>query len=98
MPNDQAPPNGPAASSGKVTRGSAYARSQLDDALALSGYAVSAGVHTPSGDPLPFADIGVIQGTAAKLGLFDPPFPRLDRASGAVRCGGAPGCCWLVLA
>ena len=73
MPNDQASPNGPAASSGKVTRGSAYARSQLDDALALSGYAVSAGVHTPGGDPLPFADIGVIQGTAAKLGLFDPP-------------------------
>jgi hypothetical protein len=73
MPNDQAPPNGLAAPSGKVTLGSAYARSQLDDALALSGYAVSAGVHTPGGDPLPFADIGVIQGTAAKLGVFDPP-------------------------
>jgi hypothetical protein len=26
--------------SGKITRASAYARSQLDDALALSGYAV----------------------------------------------------------
>ncbi|MDB5579549.1 MAG: hypothetical protein JWR80_4725 [Bradyrhizobium sp.] len=71
MPNDQVP----AAStpSGNVTRASAYARSQLDDALALSGYAVSAGVHSPGGDPLPFADIGVIQGTAAKLGVFDPP-------------------------
>ena len=75
MPNDQASSNGPAAStpSGKVTRASAYARNQLDDALALSGYAVSAGVHSPGGDPLPFADIGVIHGTAAKLGVFDPP-------------------------
>lgn len=75
MPNDQAATNGPAAStpSGKITRASPYARSQLDDALALSGYAVSAGVHSPGGDPLPFADIAVIQGTAAKLGVFDPP-------------------------
>jgi hypothetical protein len=75
MPNDQVPTSEPAAStpSGRVTRASAYARSQLDDALALSGYAVSAGVHSPGGDPLPFADIGVVQATAAKLGVFDPP-------------------------
>jgi hypothetical protein len=74
MPNDQATTSGPAGStsSGKVTLASAHVRSQLTDALALSGYAVSAGVHTPAGDPLPFADIGVIHGTAAQLGVFDP--------------------------
>jgi hypothetical protein len=60
-------------SSGKITAGSKYARSQLHDALTLSGYAVSAGVQTAVGEPLPFADIGVIQGTAAKLGMFDAP-------------------------
>jgi len=76
MPNDEAAPSVPAAAvtaSGKVTRASAYARGQLDDALALAGYAVSAGIHTPGDDPLPFGDIGVIQATAAKLGVFDPP-------------------------
>jgi hypothetical protein len=59
--------------SGKITRASAYALRQLDDALTLSGYAVSAGVQTSAGGPLSFADIGVIQSTAAKLGVFDPP-------------------------
>ena len=59
--------------SGKITRASAYALRQLDDALTLSGYAVSAGVQTSAGGPLSFADIGLIQGTAAKLGVFDPP-------------------------
>jgi len=75
MPTDITPAAGTDAStlSGKITRASAYARSQLDDALALCGYAVSAGVQTSAGEPLSFADIGVIQGTAAKLGLFDPP-------------------------
>ena len=74
MPDDQPPPNEPAATpSGKITRASVYVVSQLDDAMTLSGYAVSAGIHTPSGEPLPFGDIGVIQGTAAKLGVFDPP-------------------------
>ncbi len=57
--------------SGKITVANAYARSQLSDALALSGYAVSAGVRTSAGEPLPFADIGLIHGTAAKLGMFD---------------------------
>src|SRR5258705_7914914 len=74
MPDDQPPPNEPAATpSGKITRASVYVVSQLADAMTLSGYAVSAGIHTPSGEPLPFGDIGVIQGTAAKLGVFDPP-------------------------
>jgi hypothetical protein len=59
--------------SGKISRTNAYARGQLDDALALCGYAVSAGVQTSAGEPLPFADIGLIQGTAAKIGLLDSP-------------------------
>jgi len=81
MPTDITPTTGTDASTlGKITRASAYARNQLDDALALCGYAVSAGVQTSAGEPLSFADIGLIQGTAAKLGLFDPleggtPFP-----------------------
>ena len=75
MPTDITPAAGTDAStlSGKITRASAYARGRLDDALALCGYAVSAGIQTSAGEPLSFADIGLIQGTAAKLGLFDPP-------------------------
>jgi hypothetical protein len=72
MPNDA---TGGAASStppGKVTLASAYARRQLDDALSLVGYGVSAGVQTAAGAPLSFADIGLIHETAAKLGKFDP--------------------------
>lgn len=59
--------------SGKITVASDYARSQLSDALTLSGYAVSAGFQTSAGEPLPFDDIGVIHGIAAKLGMFDGP-------------------------
>lgn len=59
--------------SGKISRTNAYVRGQLDDALALCGYAVSAGVQTPVGEPLPFADVGLIQSTAAKIGLLDSP-------------------------
>lgn len=59
--------------SGKITTASEYARRQIGDALALSGYAVSAGVQTAAGEPLPLADIGVIQSTAAKLGMFEAP-------------------------
>jgi hypothetical protein len=70
MPTDGVETSTP---SGKITTANAYARSQLGDALALSGYAVSAGIQTAAGEPLPFADIGVIQGTAAKLGMFDAP-------------------------
>jgi hypothetical protein len=70
--------------SGKITRASAYAMSQLDDALTLSGYAVSAGVQTSAGEPLSFADIGVIQGTAAKLGVFDPPAEGKGPSSSSV--------------
>jgi hypothetical protein len=63
----------PTATPGKITLASPYAEKRLDDALALSDYAVSAGLQTPAGDPLSFADIGLIQGTAARLGKFDPP-------------------------
>lgn len=76
MPTDTTSPAAAADTStpsGKITRASAYALRQLDDALTLSGYAVSAGVQTSAGGPLSFADIGLIQGTAAKLGVFDPP-------------------------
>jgi hypothetical protein len=67
MPDDQAdaPP------SGSITAASAYARGQLDGALALCGYAVSAGVPSPRGEPQLFVDIGIIHGTAAKLGMFE---------------------------
>jgi hypothetical protein len=75
MANQVAPSAGPnpATTPGKITLASPYAEKRLDDALALSDYAVSAGVQTPAGEPLSFADIGLIQGTAAKLGKFDPP-------------------------
>jgi hypothetical protein len=75
MATDTTPTTGTDAStpSGRIKRANAYARSQLDDALALSGYAVSAGVRTPAGEPLAFADIGLIQGTAAKLGMLGAP-------------------------
>lgn len=60
-------------SSGKITAESDYARSQVGGALALSGYAVSAGIQTAAGEPLSFADIGLIHGIAAKLGMFEAP-------------------------
>jgi hypothetical protein len=59
--------------SGKINGASDYARAQIGDALALTGYAVSAGIQTAAGDPLPLADIGLIQSTAAKLGWYDGP-------------------------
>jgi hypothetical protein len=59
-------------SPGRITLGSDFARRQLEDALALSAYAVSAGILSPAGDAFGFGDIAVIQGIAAKLGLFDP--------------------------
>jgi hypothetical protein len=75
MPNDTAPANVAATASppGKITLASAQVRSQLVDALALSNHAVSTGFQTSAGEPLLFSDIGVIQGTAAALGTFDPP-------------------------
>lgn len=62
---------------------SGYARSQLGDALTLCGYAVSAGVQTAAGEPLPLADIGVIQSTAAKLGMFEAPGGATSSSSSA---------------
>lgn len=58
---------------GNITAASAYARGQVDDALALCGYAVAAGVQSPRGEPQLFADITVIHGTAARLGMFEAP-------------------------
>lgn len=69
MPADETNTSTP---SGNITAASAYARSQLEDALALCGYAVSAGVQSPRGEPQLFVDIGIIHGTAAKLGMFEP--------------------------
>jgi hypothetical protein len=73
MPSNVAPIAGvdPAIPPGKIAND--YVRGQLNDALALCGYAVSAGVQTSAGEPLPFADIGLIHGTAAKMGLLDSP-------------------------
>jgi len=68
MPADGTDASAP---SGKITGANDYVRNQLGDALTLSGYAVSAGVPTPAGEPPLFADIALIHGTAAKLGLFD---------------------------
>jgi hypothetical protein len=75
MPNETAPTNvaATAAPPSKVTLASAQVHSQLVDALALSNHAVSTGFKTSAGEPLLFGDIGVIQGTAAALGMFDPP-------------------------
>jgi len=75
-------PNGisPAAQAGAgapqgVTIGSDYARQQLEDALALSRYAVSNGIQLASGDPLPLDDVALIQGTAANLGMLEAAPP-----------------------
>jgi hypothetical protein len=63
--------SGVSAPSGKVTSTSSYVRRQVADALALSGYAVSSGYPTLSGEPLALSDIALIQDTAAKLGLYE---------------------------
>jgi hypothetical protein len=68
MPADE---TNAATPSGKITAASAYARGQVEDALALCGYAVGAGVQSPGGEPQLFVDIGIIQGTAAMLGMFE---------------------------
>jgi len=57
---------------GRITLESEYARQQIQDALALSTYAVSAGVRSSTGEVFAFDDIGAIQDTAARLGMFDP--------------------------
>ncbi|WFU13822.1 hypothetical protein [Bradyrhizobium sp. CB3481] len=67
------PPSGNTTPSGNITAASAYARGQVEDALSLCGYAVAAGVHSPRGEPQLFADIAVIHGTAARLGMFEAP-------------------------
>ena len=67
------PPTGNTTPSGNITAASAYARGQVEDALSLCGYAVAAGVHSPRGEPQLFADIAVIHGTAARLGMFEAP-------------------------
>jgi hypothetical protein len=68
MPGDETNTSTP---SGNITAASAYARGQIEDALALCGYAVGAGVQSPRGEPQLFVDIGIIQGTAAMLGMFE---------------------------
>ena len=67
------PPSGNTTPSGNIAAASAYARGQVDDALALCGYAVAAGVQSPRGEPQLFADIAVIHGIAARLGMFEAP-------------------------
>jgi hypothetical protein len=69
---------------GKIAATNAYARGQLEGALALAGYAVSAGIHSPGGDPLPFADIGTIHDVAAKLGVLDAPAGEIAPTPAAV--------------
>jgi hypothetical protein len=59
--------------SGKITAANAYARGQVEDALALCGYAVGSGLESPRGEPQLFADIAVIHGIAATLGMFEAP-------------------------
>lgn len=61
---------GAGAPQGAVTLESNYAKGQLEDALALSRYAVSAGIQLSSAEPLPLEDVAIIQGTAAKLGVL----------------------------
>ena len=70
QPGNQATTTTPSA---KITAASTYARGQVEDALALCGYAVASGIQSPRGEPQLFIDIAVIHGTAATLGMFEPP-------------------------
>jgi hypothetical protein len=70
MPADETNTSTP---SGNITAASDYARGQVEDALALCRYVVATGVKSSRGEPQLFVDIGIINGTAASLGLFEPP-------------------------
>jgi hypothetical protein len=61
---------GTVTSPGTVSLESEYARGQLQDALALSRYAVSNGLQLANGDSLPMDAVAVIQMTAASLGTL----------------------------
>jgi hypothetical protein len=66
---------------GRVALESDYARRQLEDALALARYAVSTGVESQTAEVFPVTDIGLIQATAAQLGMFEPSNGKAQPAS-----------------
>jgi hypothetical protein len=84
MPNAASPEveGGAGAPQGTVTLESSYVKGQLDDALALSRYAVSTGVQLPSGEPIPLDDVDLVQRIAVKLGALAADDTRVP-SSGA---------------
>lgn len=86
MPDANSPAQDAVSSQGVVTLESSYTRDQIEGALALSGYVLSTGFQAASGEPAPLDAVEIIQGTAAKLGIFatgDGAVPQPGRSISA---------------